>query len=100
MPNDANGIGVLYSVDGKNWNQADFPLVEQYERIQFNPTSIKNEDGLWIMLDQYEGLYYSTLIRQISKSVKIEQQKWLQQVLVATFIHVNKKLVSICLASG
>ena len=68
MPKDATGIGVFYSTDGKNWNQADFPLVEQYERIEFNPTSIKNEDGLWVMLDQYEGLYYSTLTRQISKS--------------------------------
>ena len=69
MPKDATGIGVFYSIDGKSWSQADFPLVEQYERIEFNPTSIKNEDGLWVMLDQYEGLYYSTLTRQISKSV-------------------------------
>ena len=45
MPKDATDIGVFYSIDGKNWSQADFPLVEQYERIEFNPTSIKNEDG-------------------------------------------------------
>ena len=68
MPKDATGIGVFYSIDGKSWSQADFPLVVQYKRIEFNPSSLKNADGLWVMLDQYEGLYYSTLRRQISKN--------------------------------
>ena len=69
LSKDAIGMGVFYSTDGKNWSQANFPLVEQYGAIEFNPSALKNVDGLfWVTLDQYESIYYSTLTRQTLKT--------------------------------